>query len=84
MEAFKLRTELLREISPLLDNELAMEKILTFVRTLLPPKKVEIPKKDNSATSVSVSPELEKWGGCVSFSEEEIEKDPRLKHILSK
>ena len=63
---------------------LAMKKILTFVRTLLPPKKAEITKKNDSATRVAVSPDLEKWSGCVSFSEEEMEKDPRLKHILSK
>ena len=34
MTAIQLRTELFREMSPLLDNELAMKKMLTFIRTL--------------------------------------------------
>jgi len=34
MTAIQLRTELFREISPLLDNESAMEKMLTFIRSL--------------------------------------------------
>ena len=38
MTALQLRTELFREISPLLDNEVAMEKILVFIRTLVPAK----------------------------------------------
>ena len=38
MTAIQLRTELFREMSPLLDNEPAMEKMLTFIRTLKPTK----------------------------------------------
>ena len=37
----QLRAELFREMSPLLDNESAMEKILAFVRTLVPAKKTK-------------------------------------------
>jgi len=38
MTAIQLRTELLREISPLLDSESAMKKLLDFVKTLVPAK----------------------------------------------
>ena len=44
MTAIQLRTELFREMSPLLDNESAMKKMLTFIRTLSPAK----PVKDES------------------------------------
>ncbi len=35
MTAIQLRAELVREMNPLLDNEVAMEKILVFVRGLV-------------------------------------------------
>ena len=41
MTAIQLRAELFREMNPLLDNEAAIEKILTFVRTLAPAKKAK-------------------------------------------
>jgi hypothetical protein len=41
MTAIELRAELLREISPLLDNESAMTKLLKYVRMLVPAKKVK-------------------------------------------
>ena len=39
MTAIGLRAELFREMSPLLDNESAMTKMLTFVKSLVPAKK---------------------------------------------
>ena len=41
MTAIQLREELLREMSPLLDSETAMEKMLMFVRSLSLPKKAK-------------------------------------------
>ena len=41
MTAIQLRAELFREMSPLLDSEAAMEKMLAFVRTLVPAKKTK-------------------------------------------
>ena len=41
MTAIELRAELFREMSPLLDNESAMTKMLTFIRTLVPAKKTK-------------------------------------------
>ena len=32
----------------------------------------------------TVSPDIEKWSGCATFTQEEIESDPRLKAILSR
>jgi hypothetical protein len=32
----------------------------------------------------NVSPEIEKWSGCATFTQEEIDSDPRLKAILSR
>ena len=41
MTAIQLRAELFREMNPLLDSELALEKMLAFVRTLVPAKKAK-------------------------------------------
>lgn len=41
MTAIELRAELFREMSPLLDNESAMTKMLAFVKSLVPAKKVK-------------------------------------------
>ena len=85
MTAIQLRAELFREMSPLLDNETAMEKILTYVRTLLPSKN----PKDNTDIrktykTIPVSDEIKKWSGCASFTEAEIESDPRLQILLNR
>jgi len=47
MTAIQLRAELFREMNPLLDSEAALEKMLAFVRTLVPAKKV---KADDAKT----------------------------------
>ena len=39
MTTMQLRAELLREMNPLLDNDVAMKKMLAFVKTLAPAKK---------------------------------------------
>ena len=41
MTAIELRAELFREMSPLLDNESAMKKMLTYVKSLVPAKKAK-------------------------------------------
>lgn len=83
MTTTQLRAELFREMNPLLDSEKAMKEILTFVRSLIPAKKNEkAPPK--SYKVMPLSSEIKKWNGCASFTEKEIESDPRLKAILSK
>ena len=41
MTAIQLRAELFREMNPLLDSEVAMEKMLAFVRSLVVTKKTK-------------------------------------------
>ena len=48
MTAVQLRAELFREMNPLLDSEAALEKMLVFVRTLVPEKKA---KADDAKTA---------------------------------
>lgn len=53
-----------------------------------PVEKVSTNAKDDVAEkryeAVPLSPEIKKWIGCASFTEEEIENDPRLKTLLSR
>ena len=39
---------------------------------------------EKSYKMMSISPDIKKWSGCASFTEEEIDHDPRLKAILSR
>ena len=61
MTALQLRAELFREMSPLLDSEAAMMRVLAFVRSLSPAKKekAEVTER-NSYKVIPVSPEI-KW-----------------------
>ena len=45
MTAIQLRAELFREVSPLLDSETAMLKVLAFIRSLSLTKKPVIDKE---------------------------------------
>ena len=51
MTTMQLRTELLREISPLLDSETAMKKLLSYARTLVPTKEEKVEKTPGWADS---------------------------------
>lgn len=85
MTAVQLRAELFREMNPLLDSETAMMRVLTFVRSLSPVKKSEVQTTtEKPYKMIPVSPEIKKWSGCASFTEDEIENDPRLKALLSR
>ena len=85
MTAIQLRTELFREMSPLLDSEVAMRKVLAFVKSLSPAKKAKAEQTAIKSYKVMpVSPNIKRWSGSVSFSEDEIESDPRLKAIISR
>ena len=49
MTAIQLRAELFREMSPLLDNESAMTKVIAFVKSIVVAQKTEVgvvPVKD--------------------------------------
>lgn len=84
MTAIQLRAELFREVSPLLDSETAMLKVLAFIRSLSLTKKPETEATEKLYKKIPVSPEIKKWKGCASFTEEEINSNPRLEAILSR
>lgn len=84
MTAVQLREELFREMNPLLDSEVALAKVLAFVRNLTPVKKEMEQTASKSYKVMPVSPTVKKWSGSVTFTDEEIESDPRLKAILSR
>ena len=84
MTAIQLRAELFREVSPLLDSEPAMLRILAFIRSLSQVKRVEDDASEKSYKVIPVSPEIRRWSGCVSYTDDEIDSDPRLKAILSR
>ena len=84
MTAIQLRAELFREVSPLLDSETAMLKVLAFIKSLSAPKTPVDSSTAKPYKVIPVSSEIKKWSGCASFTEEEIESDPRLKALLSR
>ena len=54
--------------------------VVTFIN-----ESMEEPKNSGKPYKVMpVSDNIKKWSGCVSFTEEEKESDPRLKAILSR
>lgn len=85
METVQLRAELFREMSPLLDSEKMLRKMLIYVRTLFTEEQAETkPQEAKGYKMKPVSPDIEKWSGCASFTEAEIASDPRLKAILNR
>ena len=55
-------------------------------KLLEPTKEEQAPLKtsEKSYKVMPVSPDIKKWSGCASFTEEEIDNDPRLKAILNR
>lgn len=85
MAAVQLREELFREMNPMLDSEVMLRQMLVFVRGLFAQQQVETKPGTRIKYRVeAVSPLLEKWSGCVQFSDRERADDPRLNAILSK
>ena len=84
MTALELRAELFREMNPLLENESAMTKMLAFVKSLVPVKNAKVKTARKSYKVMTVSPDIKKWSGRASYTEDEIESDSRLKAILSR
>ena len=59
----------------------------TKVMIRLEPTKEEQTSEKFSEKSYKVkpiSPDIKKWSGCASFTEEELDNNPRLKAILSR
>ncbi|MCR5456099.1 MAG: hypothetical protein K6F33_14040 [Bacteroidales bacterium] len=90
MNTLQLREELFREMNPLLDSEAVLQKMLLFVRDLV---RVECPTKDAVGDGVEpvgshrtrqVPESFRKLRGMVSISDEEIENDEQLAHIMER
>ena len=86
METVQLRAELFREMNPLLDSEVMLRKMLVFVRSLFAAQQQAHAKSDEKKEYevIPVSPDIEKWSGCVTFTQEEMDSDSRLKSILNR
>lgn len=66
MTTVQLRAELFREMNPLLDNESALEKLLAFVKTLLPTKKTKdeaVALSDEERLNAALKMFHSDWGG---------------------
>lgn len=66
MTAVQLRAELFREMNPLLDSESALEKMLAFVKTLLPAKKNKagaVELSDDERLDTALQMFHSDWGG---------------------
>ena len=83
METVQLRAELFREMNPLLDSNVMLSKMLAYVRSLFAAQQLEqeAAAQEKDYEVKAVSPDIEKWSGCATFTQEEIDCDPRLKAI---
>lgn len=66
MTTIQLREELFREMNPLLDSKSALEKMLAYVKTLLPAKKAksEIEEQtDDEKLEAALNVFHSDWGG---------------------
>ncbi|MBR1515745.1 MAG: hypothetical protein IJ621_03235 [Paludibacteraceae bacterium] len=85
MATIQLREELFREMNPMLESDVMLRQMLSYVRTLFAKQhKTKTAETNVSYQSMAVSPEIEKWSGCVSFTEDEIHQDEKLQSILRK
>lgn len=70
-----LRAELFREMNPLLDSDVMLRKMLAFVRSLFATQQMEQEAAQKKNYDVKpVSPDIEKWSGCATFTQEEIDR----------
>ena len=75
METMQLRAELFRQMNPMLDSDVMLKKAQ---------QSEQVAAQEKGYTVRPVAPDIEKWSGCATFSQEEIDGDPRLKAILSR
>lgn len=85
METMQLRAELFRQMNPMLDSDVMLKKMIAYVKSLFAAQQAEqAAAQEKGYTVRPVAPDIEKWSGCATFSQEEIDGDPRLKAILSR
>ena len=83
MTTLELNAELYRAMGRIADDKALLEKVLAFVKSLAPLKQTNTETDTKKPyKKIPVSTEIKKWNGCVSFTEEEIDNDPRLQALL--
>lgn len=83
MTTLELNAELYRAMGRIADDKALLEKVLVFVKSLAPLKQANTETDTKKPyKKIPVSTEIKKWNGCVSFTEEEIDNDPRLQALL--
>lgn len=83
MTTLELNAELYRAMGRIADDKALLEKVLAFVKSLAPSKQANTETETKKPyKKIPVSTEIKKWNGCVSFTEEEIDNDPRLQALL--
>ena len=84
-ETPQLRAELFRQINPILDSDVMLRKMIAYVKSLLAAQLTEQEAAQDKGYKVrAVAPDIERWSGCATFTQEEIDADPRKKAILNR
>lgn len=85
METMQLRAELFRQMNPMLDSDVMLRKMIAYAKSLFAAQQSEQEALQKKGYKMkTVAPDIEKWSGCATFTQEEIDSDPRLKAILSR
>ena len=79
METAQLRTELFNELTPILDSDWMMEKVVNFIKNLRLIQQIDSEQPLNNMT---IPTAIRKWKGSVKFTKEEIDNDEKLATIL--
>ena len=84
-ETPQLRAELFRQMSPMLDSDEMLRKMIAYLKTLLAAQLQEQEAvQEKGYKTRAVAPDIERWSGCATFTQEEIDADPRKKAILER
>lgn len=81
----QLRAELFRQMNPMLDSDVMLRQMIAYVKSLFAAQLSEQEAAQEKGYKVrAVAPDIEKWSGCATFTQEEIDADPRKKAILNR
>ena len=87
MTYVQLRAELFREINPLLDNEVALKKVLVFLRSFSTVDVVNnVPEETETRIKLKdlkIPAKLRSKRGCIKLTENDL-KDEHIQYILNR
>jgi len=87
MTNVQLRAELFREINPLLDNEVALKKVLVFLRSFSTVDVVNnVPEETETRIKLKdlkIPAKLRSKRGCIKLTENDL-KDEHIQYILNR